>query len=110
MIPDKTFTVIDYDPKTHTNVIVPIHFRFFPRKKEIFEKILDYHKVFYGYSIGVRKADGSLDSRFLFTSQEKEEIKRLAKKRKYYDIFSDSVVDIPPDNFDFPPDIFDIDL
>jgi hypothetical protein len=67
-----------------SNIMVPVHFRFFPRRKHVFQKILDYHKSLYGHKIGVRRSDGSLDSCALFTTQEKEEIKkRLDKKRKH---------------------------
>lgn len=82
--PTKTFSRIDFDPKTLTDVIVPVHFRFFPIK-DTYEKILFYQSVFYGRKIGERRRDGSLNimvGNGLFNADEIEEIKRALKKRK----------------------------
>jgi hypothetical protein len=82
--PDKTFTRIDFDPKTRTDVIVPVHFRFF-RRKSIYVLILFFQSIFYGRAIGKRLHDGSLDimvQNGLFDADEMEEVRRVLKKRK----------------------------
>jgi hypothetical protein len=58
---DKTFTRIDFDPKTLKDVIVPVHFQFFPKKNMCYSKIIAFQQVLYGHPIGMRLPDGKLN-------------------------------------------------